>query len=267
MRHKYANIRQTYGLARAFTLMELLVVIAIIALLMAMLIPALDAARRLSKRMVCKGNLKQIALGWRLYLDDWEGFFHQGPNKHHDFGGWKGLGPGLKLHRPLNNYVGLPPEIKTPKGAKVFRCPADTGGVLGYSPQELAYDIFGNSYQTNLFLIGPTYIGPPTGNLAALHTAINKRLNHISLTDVTTNPALLALVGDNNWVNEWMPVQPHMEAWHGKPQHHNLAFMDVHVDYIKIRKGLYITPEYSILPFRDLQKTALAVQQEVDPND
>lgn len=265
MRHKYANIRQTYRFGRGFTLIELLVVIAIIALLMAMIMPALDGARRLAKRMVCQGNLRQIAFGWKLYVDDWERFC-QRTNANHDFGGWKGLGPGLKLNRPLNKYVGLSPEIKTAKGAKLFHCLADTGGVLGYLPQDLAINIYGNSYQTNLFLVGPTSYPPPASNLVALHTAINKRLDGINLTDVTTNPSLLALVGDNNWVSEWLPDRPHRRAWHGKPQHHDLAFLDGHVDYIKIRKGLYVTSEYSILPFRDLHKMALAVQQEVDPN-
>lgn len=271
MRHKYANICQTYRFARGFTLIELLVVIAIIALLMAMLIPALDAARRLAKRIVCQGNLRQIAFGWTLFLEDREAFWQGPTDNNHTFGGWKGLGGWGEPNRPLNPYVSLSPHIEKASGAELFRCPDDTGGVPGYPAQSSAYDIFGNSYQTNIFLIGPTYIGPPFASHVALHQAYNGRRNRLakgmSVIDVTTNPALLALVGDNNWMNEWMPVQSHMRAWHGKPRHHNLAFLDCHVEFLKIRKGLYITSEYSILPFRDLHKMALAVQQEVtDPN-
>jgi len=57
------------NLNRAFTLIELLVVIGIIALLLAILIPALGKASSLSKRMVCASNLRQIDLAMRMYLN------------------------------------------------------------------------------------------------------------------------------------------------------------------------------------------------------
>lgn len=58
---------------RGFTLIELLVVISIIALLLALLIPALDKARELARRAVCFGNLKDLSLSWIMYADDNEG--------------------------------------------------------------------------------------------------------------------------------------------------------------------------------------------------
>ena len=74
---------------------------------------------------------------------------------------------------------------------------------------ELAYEMFGNSYQTNIFVIGPTGgFGPPTADHIDLHKAINSRIEGLSLTEVTTNPALLALVGDNNWIHEYPPFGP-----------------------------------------------------------
>jgi len=55
---------------RGFTLIELLVVIAIIAVLMAILMPALNRAREQGRRIVCQHNLKQLTFSWIMYADD-----------------------------------------------------------------------------------------------------------------------------------------------------------------------------------------------------
>ena len=97
---------------KGFTLIELLVVIAIIALLMAVLIPSLQRARKQAKAVLCQSNLRQWGLYFSLYTDDNDGRFHRGWNygPRYDHG-W------MVVLRP---YYREQPEIKfCPTATKV----------------------------------------------------------------------------------------------------------------------------------------------------
>jgi prepilin-type N-terminal cleavage/methylation domain-containing protein len=62
---------------RAFTIWELLAVIIIVALLMALLMPALHRARRISTDVICQSYLRQYGVAGLCYLEDNDGFFPQ----------------------------------------------------------------------------------------------------------------------------------------------------------------------------------------------
>src|SRR5579872_4692523 len=86
MRHKN-KWQWTAGFLPAFTLVELLVVIGIIALLVGILLPALNKARKQANTTVCLSNLRQMGDAWTIYMSEGGGIL--------PFYYWNNLPPGF----------------------------------------------------------------------------------------------------------------------------------------------------------------------------
>ena len=98
-------------LSDGFTLIELLVVIAVIALLLSILIPTLNTAKRRAEGAICLSNLRQIGLATNLYAENWDDYIPRG----------SGGGTYLWFEMFLP-YLGHEHEENDYRNVKIYRC-------------------------------------------------------------------------------------------------------------------------------------------------
>ncbi len=173
---------------KGFTLIELLVVIAIIAILAAMLLPALTQAREKARQAVCKNNLKQFGVAIYMYINDFDGYLPGGKHGGADYNqDWAAeLVHGCYVKGSLHGKAGCGPDAVIPypwaNKTSIFYCPSvrksDSSILPGKNYYRNAYSM---TYVFGKWPGNPTCTTCPTGKVK--FAQINKPGIRIILCD------------------------------------------------------------------------------------
>lgn len=248
---------------RGFTLIELLVVISIITFLIGLLLPALSRAREAARTAACLSNLRQLAVGVGLYLDDQNDGLPAGVMLGPTYRGFTFGGKWVKpesllrnglfaaprpYERPLNRYVqsganlgrpGDPDAVIDAIDLPVFACPSDKSfnyQEAFYAPEAKFglsdYDAAGTSYSFNVFW-----------SLDSNPSEARRRVRSLILTDASRYVSVL----DDSaewalWFHRTNSI-PH----HGVVDRHSMLFYDGHAGQIDINPAKLVTSQYLVV--------------------
>lgn len=191
-------------MCKKFTLIELLVVIAIIAILAAMLLPALRLAREQGKSISCVNNQKQVYSALMFYTNDWDGFL-----------------PSLwgSAVEPNDQWQDVAAEYI--KNEKVFACPCDDKFDFTYAKVSYGYDGrnnlgFGSALKDSRRVIG--FNSPASKMLYA----DSKSISHLNLAgSFGSFYGFQVKPGDYQW---YLMGSPHNKGA-------NITWLDGHVSW------------------------------------
>jgi prepilin-type N-terminal cleavage/methylation domain-containing protein/prepilin-type processing-associated H-X9-DG protein len=221
----------------AFTLIELLVVIAVIAILAAMLLPALSRARQSARRIQCSSNLHQIGVALKLYVDDFQKFPNFGAPylwPPMPFSEWRSSNWDAKLLAYAGGNQGL------------FLCPASSSGnrnaainwfSVPYGPnRSYGYNDWGADFPTARVSLGLS--GSPYSSLGLFNpeSRIVSPAEMIAVADSELSWTYTPDDDDGELDGGWaLDSDSLLQCLTGK--HHaggaNVVFCDAHVEYAK----------------------------------
>ena len=202
-----------------FTLIELLVVIGIIAILAALLLPALNSARETTKRTACMSNIKQIGQMIAMYGDEWNGIMIPGDDLHCD----------VNIHywfwKLSEDYLGKFPK----KPGTIFDCPSNP---QMYSVYYLNYGINNDIEYANPS--GPKKMAAIPDGTVILGDSFDRFLKPVSFGAY--------------WVDSYVSCASYGPGTFGPAYVHggglNLLYKDMHVDWK--HKGSLVKSEFTM---------------------
>ena len=234
-----------------FTLIELLVVIAIIAILAALLLPALARAKEQAKIAQCLSNIRQVGMATALYLGDFADRYppkFTRDNAHNTQSSWVGQ---AGLVTPYDQVTAAerwltPYLVKDARQSKVevAHCPSDKVSVANTGRS--TFEDYGASYTANLYY--------PEGTGSSVVYSLNLDNTRSIKTSDIRQPARFIVFSSFGafrvgWYSEDTTKNPDIAKmmWHQKSYRWSTLFADTHVALVKYdpKYGPTNAPDYS----------------------
>jgi prepilin-type N-terminal cleavage/methylation domain-containing protein/prepilin-type processing-associated H-X9-DG protein len=216
-----------YKHGKGFTLIELLVVVAIIAILAAMLLPALSQARERARQAVCVNNLKQIGVATEMYIQDYDnwlpvfiiaGGLFDGMVSNEGRSWWVLLAPYLNI--PVWSFWALGNTADGLSNSVSFSCPSQS---FTYPrPRPI-------SYAPSIYIYGLSDISP--GRTGTKITSIRYPSRKVWLMDSN------GWDGNPRYFHPYLFVANHIAGFrHNNGSNH--LFFDGHVRWISLTEAI-----------------------------